>query len=92
MYISAVRHSVYTCLLFQRYAIFLPLRACAHDVGDTGANTSTSEKTQEQISEIGELQGLSLRGARLQRKIRCSRQAEHLCMGKAKHFECRGSM
>ena len=48
MYISAVRHSVYTCLQFQRYAaIFLPLRACAHDVGDTGANTSTCGPTEE---------------------------------------------
>ena len=41
-------------------------------------------KTQEQISEIGKLQRLRLRGARLQRKIRRSRQA--------KHFECRGSI
>ena len=37
---SAVRHFVYTCLLFQRYTIFLPLRACAYDVGHgTGAPT-----------------------------------------------------
>ena len=102
IYISAVHHSVYTCLLFQRYVIFLPLCACAYDVCESGANTSTKRKRansvtsrlreakkgrktakmQEHISEIGELQRLRLRGARLQRKIRRSRQAEHLWAGK----------
>ena len=39
IYLPSVRHSVYTCLLFQRYTIFLPLRACAYDVGTRYGST-----------------------------------------------------
>ena len=46
----SVYHSVYTYLLFQRYAIFLPLGACVHDVGNTGANTLTWRKTASSVT------------------------------------------
>ena len=58
IYLPYVHLSVYTCLLFQRHTIFLPLRTCAYDVGDTGAPNFNVTCGEVKEGKLCDMEGL----------------------------------
>ena len=83
----SVSHSVYTNLLFQRYTIFLPLRACAYDVGDTGVNSSMWRKRASSVTS-----SIDNRGTKKRRNTeKTQKQISEISKGELQRLRLRGA-